>query len=320
MSDVPHPDLLAEYGTDEVYLANLEKVAASSIFSDDLAMSGQSEWGRLVAAAAAHEQNRIDQQRLQAAIINRQFRQLETGRMANTIENLGGPGSARQSMTRTMQMRPHMLHPMMLARGGYGGMGMGGGMASPEMLGGMGMPAGTGAYSEPVTRHPEQVMPAGQDDPEMQALDAEMMEVNASVDFDHFMSLGGEFADGMGRSMAHLAWAMEKSAQPVPPTMPAQPGGAAYQSGAHLGQAAGHGQRALKAIKGMAGEAAMGTGSALQGVGSAVEDVGTKTKGVVSSALSGFRDYMSQDVQSTPRWGSGIAPATNVNQYGQPIY
>lgn len=297
MSDQsPNPELLEEYGTDDVYLANLEKAASDTMFGAPMASVSQAEWGRLIVAHAAHQQAKVDRQRAQAAALNLQFRRLEAQRMANTIENFGGAGTRRSAYIRAMQTQPHMVHPMLLA-GGYGG--MGGGLMGPEAMGAMGNPMGAGVHRETPMAHPEGFLPQGQADAEMDALEGEL---------EHVASADVEIADRMGRDMAHRFWELQKEAQQVPGG-----GDTAEEVGAHYGRSAGQMANAVRAMGGAAGEAAVGTGKALVGGAGAIG-------GALKSVGRGFRDWMAADVQPTPNWGMGYTPASDVNQYGQPIY
>lgn len=286
MDVAPNPELLEEYGTDEIYLQNLEKAAADTFFGAPTAAISQAEWARLV-TDSGQDQRRVDGQRMQASRINLQLRRLEGVRMGNTIENFGGAGTRRQQYTRALQTQPHMLHPLMLA-GGLGGMG-GGGMAGPGALAGMGMPIGTGAHMEE----------AGGDPTEggLEALDAEM-EVDASV----------KFAESMGRVLAQAE--LNKEAM------------TAEEVGGHYGQSAGSMGKAVRALGNAGGHAAVGTGKAIAGatggVSKAVANSGVGK--AVKSVGRGFKDWMNQDVQPQARYGGGFTPATDVNMYGVPIY
>lgn len=298
----PNPELLEEYGTDEVYLANLEKVASDTwLGMMSMPQANQSEWGRLV-ASRGKVQHHIDRQRAQAASINLQFRALESQRMSNTIENFGGAGTRRSRYIRAMQTQPYNVHPLMMAGGlgGMGGMGGGGLMSGPGAMGGMGVPAGYGAHVEAPAANPEAVMAEGGDGA-MEDLEAAAdMEVTSSVNF----------AEQMGRAIAREA--LEKIAAN------------AYEVGTHYGRSLDSAEDALGNLGDAAGQAAVGTGKA---IGGASVGLGRKMQGAATGfgravgALSrGARDYMSRDVQPTPNWGTGFTPATDTNQYGTPIY
>lgn len=306
----PNTDLLAEYGTDEVYLANLEKMADDTRFGPSMAAMGASEWSRLVTGISPGDQYNIDRQRAAAAALNLQFRQLESQAMATTIENFGGAGTRRSAYTRAMQTQPYAVHPLLFAGGMGGGMGpmaMGGAMMHPAALGGMGLPMGAGAHREVPVAHPEEVMPEAGPDAEMSALEGEMA-VEASVDpstgHPGYTKEGAAFADMMGRDIARRTLDLEKEA--------------AYDQDAYqVGQGAGQVAQGL-------GEMSMGAGRAF---GEGAHSLGEKAiKAVkvpgklVGAAARGFRNWMSQDVQPTANWGTGFTPARDVNQYGQPIY
>lgn len=292
----PNPDLLAEYGTDEVLLANLEKVADDTRFGPSLGYMSRSEWARL---RAARVQSRVDRQRAQAAAINMQFRQLESQAMANTIENFGGAGTRRSAYVRAMQAQPYNVHPLLLA-GGMSPMMMGGEMAGPEIMGGMGMPMGAGVDRE-VLASPEGMMPGGPD-AVMGGLEREMA-VHASA-HPGYTEAGEKLAMAMGRDMARVLSGSVKEAA-VDPN--------AYEFGQGMGQVAqGLGAMSMGAGRGI-GEASLNLG------GRAIRAL--KVPGnIVGSAARGFSNWMNQDVQPTPNWGMGFTPARDVNQYGQPIY
>ena len=271
MNDAPNPDLLAEYGTDEVYLAMLEsraykgpeslleKRADDTIFGAPTAGMSRSEWAWLMAAHGARQQT-ISRQRAQAAVINQQLRHLEGRRMANAVENLGGAGTTRSRYTRALQTQPYMLHPLMMA-GGFGG---GGGMMSPEAMGSMGMPMGAGVDSS----MPMDDMP-------------DLHDVTASI-------------------MSHI---LTKQAAPYAPSMV----GEEYYGG--VGQMP-------PAVRGLGAP----QWNYQQSAGPPKEGLGTKAKKAIKAVSSGLLNWMSQDVQPTTRWGTGLTPASDVNQFGQPVW
>jgi hypothetical protein len=303
----PNTDLLAEYGTDEVYLANLEKVADDTRFGPSMAAMGASEWARLVTGISQGDQANIDRQRAAAAALNMQFRHLESQAMANTIENFGGAGTRRSAYTRAMQTQPYAVHPLLFAGGMGGGMSsmmLGGGMMPASALGGMGLPMGAGAHREIPA---EAAMAEGAPDSEMSALEGEMAveaSVDPSVEHPGYTKEGAAFADMMGRDIAHRAVEMLKEAAYEDD---------AYQMGRGAGQVAqGIGEMSLGAGRAV-GEGAHGLGE------KAIRALKVPGK-LVGSAARGFRNWMSQDVQPTPNWGTGFTPARDVNQYGQPIY
>lgn len=304
----PNADLLAEYGTDEVYLANLEKVADDTRFGPSMAAMGASEWARLVTGISRGDQAQIDQQRAAAAALNMQFRQLESQAMATTIENFGGAGTRRSAYTRAMQTQPYAVHPLLFAGGMGGGMSpmmMGGAVMPTAALGGMGLPMGAGAHREAPVVHPEAVMPESGPDPEMAALEGEMaVEASVNPDTQHpgFTKEGAAFADMMGRDIARRM--LEKEA-------------AYEQEAEQVGRGTGMVAQGL-------GEMSLGAGRAF---GEASHSLGQKAVkalkapgNLAGAAARGFRNWMSQDVQPTANWGTGFTPARDVNQYGQPIY
>lgn len=269
MTTSPNPELLAEYGTDEVYLANLEKVADDTVFGRGTASRSRSDWGSLQVARGAAQAN-LAKQRAQAHAINQQLLRLENMRMAGTTENFGGRGTSRSRFIRAMQAQPYMVHPLMMLGGG--------GMASPESLGSMGNPMGTGTYAG----MPNDDIPIG------------MMDVTASV----------KVAEATGRDLART---MAKNAQPLTP----------YDTGAQLGQGV---DSIRDGLGNVAVGAGMGLGQAAVGAGRAIGSIGGKMKGGLEAAGRGFRDLMSEEVQATPRWGTGFSPPTDVNMYGSVIY
>lgn len=289
MSDAPDPELLARYGTDEIYLHHLEKRAADTIFGAPMASISQSDWARLI-TGNAEQQSRVDHQRLQAAVINLQLRELEASRMRNVVENLGGPGSMRDQYTRAMQTQPYRVHPLMMA----------GALRGPDINAHQGLlspgqvhqstPVGTGVVREAPVKAPERVMAEGEPDAVMEDLEQEI-ETTASV----------KWAKDMGRILAHAEF--DKTAQ----------NDTAYQVGGHLGKAVG-------ALGTAGGEAALGTGKALMSAGKGVGGAGRAMSSAMRSFARGASDWSKQDVQPTPRWGAGFQPAADVNQYGQLMY
>jgi len=324
MNDIsPNPELMEQYGTDELYLRNLEKRAAwnpksvedvmdietegqklgwakvaDTIFGQPTADLSESEWGRLV-TGKDQEQAGLDRQRMDAASLNLKFRHLEAGRMADTIEHAGGPGTRRARFTRAMMYQPYALHPMMM----MGGMGGGGAMSSSGYI----TPPGTGSVGQSAESGGE-------------------MAVEASAQ----------------QSWAKLAvgnpyWGQQPGGMSPPPPQPLPVDAHVQAAQRQLGETARH-------LGHSAGQATLATGHGFgqlsqdvgHGFGQLAQRTGTAAQRAVQAARSGKRgpqkpswltrmgrgigSFMAQDIQATPRWGTGMPPAANVNQYGVPIW
>jgi len=115
--DGPNPELLAAYGTDEVYLSNLEKRGADTIFGAQTAALSRGDFGRM-RMGSPRDQRHVDRFRSEADLMNQKFRVLETQLLANTVENMGGPGTRRSAYIRAVMTQPYAVHPLM---GLYGG-------------------------------------------------------------------------------------------------------------------------------------------------------------------------------------------------------
>jgi hypothetical protein len=50
------------------------------------------------------------------------------------------------------------------------------------------------------------------------------------------------------------------------------------------------------------------------------EGIGSKASRSLKRSLDSIKNWMSQDVQPTTRWGTGLTPASDVNAYGQPVW
>ncbi len=110
--DGPNPELLAAYGTDELYLQQLEKRAADTIFGAGTRELSKGDWGRML-VGDPRRQGEVDRFRAEADILNVKFRELESGIMANVVENLGGPGTRRSQFTRMTMTQPYAVHPLL---------------------------------------------------------------------------------------------------------------------------------------------------------------------------------------------------------------
>lgn len=130
-------------------------------------------------------------------------------------------------------------------------------------------------------------------------------------------ALEGMFADAsktaqaMGRMLAKYAAEGEGvdygGTGQAPPTMETPQLHRGRAAGASLGNA-------VEALGTGAGELAMSTGHAAIGTGQAIG------RGL-GAAGAGFRDWMSQEHQPQgTRWGTGMAPGAQTNEYGQVIY
>jgi len=314
MNDIsPNPELMEQYGTDVLFLQNLEK-RADSIFGQPTADLSQSEWGRLM-TGQGQEQAGTDRHRMDAAALNLKFRHMESGRMADTIEHAGGPGTRRARFTRAMMYQPYALHPMMMM-GGMGGM-------RGAMMGGAGggyiTPPGTGDFGRPTKLD----IPESGPDPQMQQLEGEMGQEMAGQE--------GGMEVAASASWAKLAagnpyWSQQPGGMSPPPPQP-------LPVDAHVQAAQGQLGESAKSLGHSAGQAAMAAG---HGFGQLAQRTGTAAQKAVQAARSGKRgpqkpswltrmgkgveSFMSQDIQPTPRWGTGMPPAANVNQYGVPIW
>jgi len=257
--DGPNPELLAAYGTDEVYLAHLEKRAADTLFGPSTAAAAQGAFGRMVVGGRLH-QERVDKFRADADAMNLRFKALEARVMANTIENLGGPGTQRSMFTRSVMMQPYSVYPML--------------------------------YANAVT--PPQVGPANADSPE-EAVE-QRLGVNVDEEMARTASVSTAIAARIGCKLAQLG-----AGFPPLPAVPTEPsiGQDFSQAGMHLNQGAMQlGRGATRAF----GKAVGAAGGALSGVG------------------KGLERFMLTDRKPTTRWGTGIGPARDVNEYGEPIY
>jgi len=263
----PRPDLLEAYGTDEVYLRNLEKRAADTIFGPELRQMSRGDYARMLVHAA--KQQRVDHMRVQAAALNEKFRHLETMQMAETQELFGGPGTQRSRYVRAMMTRPYALHPLMMLQGGA-----------------MPLPPGAGDYGS---------MPADSMPGEMPE-----MAVTASV------------AAEVGKNMAKHAAAKEAYQQAFSPPQPVSPppGYGAPQSMMTEAEQAGAGVKQMgRGALNIVGGVGRGVGKTLSSAGSAMGAIGRR-----------LSDYLASDVQPTPKWGTGMAPAKFTNEYGAPVY
>lgn len=286
MTDQPLPELLEEYGTDEIYLANLEKVAADTWVGRGLAEASEGDWGNLRVTTDPRIQRKIYLQRAQAAAMNQHFRRLERQRMATTAENFGGAGTRRSRYIRTMQTQPYNIHPMLMA-GGYGGGGYGGEMAGPAMVGGMGVPQGYGVYQEALS-DPGELVPEGRAD-----------EVMADFNADADKAASAFIADDMGRAVARAAFDKVASSSPT------------KKERIH---------RAIAALEDAASSGYTGFGESSMALGEGLQEGHQRFVNAISRVGDKSREVMSGDLQPTPNWGTGLTPATDVNQYGQVIY
>lgn len=245
-----------------------------------------SPWSRLLVAPHPYQAH-IDRLRAGAAALNYQLQRHEAYRMAQTIENLGGPGTSRARYMRAVMSNPYQLSPLLpyMAGGPMGSMGP------------IGIPMGAGV---------DQYVPP---DPELTALEQGITRT-ASV-----------HADAMLHALRKMAANEFNGYEEVPPQymppqyMPPQyaevaapqlPPSQAQQAGQYTASAASHLGRGL-------GDAAMAAGHGIRAVG------GSVGRGL-SSFARGMREFMSTDQQGGQRWGAGMPPAAMTNEYGQPIY
>lgn len=255
----PNPELLAAYGTDEVYLAHLEKRAADTIFGPSTAAAAQGSFGRMIVGGRLH-QERVDRFRADADAMNLRFKALEGQVMANTIENLGGPGTQRSMFTRSVMMQPYSVYPMLYANA-----------VSPPSGG----PANADAPGEAVEQR---------------------LGVDVNEEMARTASVSTAIAVRLGCKLAQMS-----SGYPMLPAPSTQPsiGQDFSQAGLSLNQ----------------GAMQLGRG-ATRAFGKAVGAAG----GVLSGVGKGLERFMLTDRKPTPRWGVGIGPARDANQYGEPIY
>lgn len=213
-------------------------------------------FNRLVTAGGS-AQRRVDSMRAQATAMNEQLREQEAYRMSQTVENFGGPGTARSRYTRDSMVNPYAVSPMLPY--------MGQGMMGP--IGPMRPPQGSGEYRQTG----EDFSDGGQD--ELSSLK-------------------------MGAAVRAVISGRAKVAH--------YPAGHAEASGQYAAaSAAGLRDSAVNAL--LAGK------HGLQAAGGAVV-------GGLRSFGRGVRDFMSAESDPGMRWGTGMPPAQQVNDYGQPIY
>lgn len=305
----PNPELLAKYGTDEFYYRNLEKRAADTEYlAPMLQTMSRGGWGRLVVDADRRYQGKIDSQRLQAEALNMKFRRLEGTRFSESRENLGGAGTQRSRYQRQMLAQPYMIHPMYADR------------AMPMMT-------RMASVAERVGKKMAKEA-AGPDDP-------------------HAFYDPGGLASAEFRAQSQLAQAAGRGALGGLEEVVGRPGvavgekvlGAADTFG-DASQAVGEGiiggtkavGGGIKSVAGglmAAGGGALAAAYALRNAGQATKE---KLKHlwrstplftpliipqkILSSVGRGAERFMSTDIQSTPRWGTGVHVPTNVNEYG----
>jgi hypothetical protein len=273
----PNQELLDLYGTDEIYFSNLEK-RADTQFSIPMAAATAGEWGRLLTARGLQE--KVDKQRLHAQALNMQFRQLEAQRNQDTVENLGGPGTVRQQYQRQMLTHPYMLHPM---------------MAGAAMQG-----TGPGPEERMVTASAQRcgalmAKVAFQNLPELPPVEPDM---------------GGQ----MPKSLAapHLQAAKQHVGQAL--------GEVAVGGGHVLGESSGRLGTRMGDTAGRLGtrlgDASMALGSRIQKSPGLIRRVAGIPGNLFGGFARGVENFMSGEVQPTVRWGTGIHPASNVNEYG----
>lgn len=234
-------------------------------------------------------------------------------RMAQSIENLGGPGSQRARYVRAVMANPYNVSPML-----------------PFMGANMGAPPP--GYGDVHTTPTELEMRAGQPDPEMTALE-QGITTTASA----------KIASAMGRSLAtKLATVMsdgtipaqylfdqyyqqpqdyqqqyqEEIPQQYVRAMQPQYGQQSESQEPPMTHAQATGHHAVGALKGVGtalGESAMSAGHALAALGGGIGQG-------IGAAARAARGIMSREGTTTKRWGTGAMPATMTNEYGQPIY
>ena len=290
----PDPELLAQYGTDEAYFSNLEKRASDTIFGPSTMAVNQGSFGRMMVGDPMHQME-VDRFRAEADAMNIKFRALESQIMGNTIENLGGPGTRRSAFTRAMMTQPYGVHPLLYAGG-------------PNPVGGFVAPPAAIRPPPPAEDVPEGDM--GELDA---ALDQEM-EVQASVSTAMAARIGMKLAQ-MGMYPAPDA-ARYMAPPPMETTAP-------YVSGMR-----GRGTLTpmdddttiTEDLKGAGQDLTTGTMRLGRGVTRAFGKAVDKGGQLFSRMGRGINNFMLAERQPTPRWGTGTAPARDVNQYGEPIY
>ena len=128
----------------------------------------------------------------------------------------------------------------------------------------------------------------------------------------------------MAQSWAKLAgggpyWAQQAGGMSPPPPQPLPVDVHTQAAQRQLGESA-------RSLGHSAGQAAMATG---HGFGQLAQRTGQAAQKALKQPRKstwltemgkGMERFMSQDIQPTPRWGTGMPPAANVNQYGVPIY
>lgn len=271
----PNPELLAAYGTDEVYLSNLEKRAADTIFGAQTRAISQGDFGRML-MGGRRDQARVDRFRAEADIMNQRFRALEHQVMANTIENMGGGGTRRSAFTRAMMTQPYAVHPLMYA----GALGSPGGpMVPPAMMG-----------SPP----PE----------------ADLPDADLGAEMAHTASVSTAVAARLGLKLAHMSKVAQMGQYPAPSASGVMPYPPPQSTAPSIRQDFSQAGRELGA-----GAAHLGRG-VTRSFGKAME-----TGGNLFGRLGrGVQDFMMSERRTTPRWGTGMAPAKDVNEYGVPIF
>ncbi len=267
----PNPDLLEAYGTDELYFSNLEKRAADTIFGARTMALSRGDFGRTGIG-------RVDRFRAEADLLNQRFRVLEAQIMANTTENLGGPGTRRSAFTRAMMTQPYAVHPLMYTAAL--GAGPGGVMPPPGMV------HAPAAHGE-LPLHPEEAD----------------LSSDISAEMARTASVSTAVAARLGMRLAHLSKEAQMGANPSQPELPMPPpptiGQDFRQAGGELGAGAAHLGRGITRSFGKA------------------MDVGG---GLFQRMGRGLEGFMMSERRTTPRWGTGIAPAKDVNEFGIPIY
>ena len=270
--DGPNPELLAAYGTDEVYLSNLEKRASDTIFGAQTRALSQGDFGRMM-MGSPREQARVDRFRGDADVLNQQFRSLEHQIMSNAVENLGGPGTRRSAFTRAVMTQPYNVHPLMMSMGGGFGHGM--------------VPQGP---------------PSAEADLSDADLGAEMVNTAA---------VSTAMAARLGMKLAHMSKVAQMGQYPAPDASQYMPVPASLQTAApSIGQDLVQGGKEVGV-----GAAHLGRG-VTRAFGKAVQTGGN----LFSRIGQGVGDWAMNERRTTPKWGTGTAPAKDVNEYGQPIH
>ncbi len=241
-------------------------------------------------------------QRLQAAALTNQLREIEAQRMSQTVENFGGPGTGRSRYNRMLMNNPYRLSPLLPVMGGGG-------------LGPMRAPPGTGEYR--VTETDAGAMGS------LSALDQGITHTASVLDIYKTAGslLAKEGADGYyNYDPQRLDPMPNQSTDRGPPA-----GYSVSSEGPQLDSPGrpgfeGHAQQAGRNAASSVYHLSKGVGAAGKSIGHGAAALGGAVGKGLSLAGRGFRDFMTNEAASHQRWGSGTPPAAMTNEYGQPIF